>query len=156
LWHPYLGPVSIESPYVARANRDDAEPLVPPGPAPRRSVVCAGEEAAHCMSEVTESLLLDHLRAIPQPGARGAGGGELTALLQVARGGPAAGTPPRLLLDGEVPYEPGVRAMPEQDGLLFGRRLKTIPRHVNMISKVLIQGWVFMCTYSGPLVDRFS
>jgi hypothetical protein len=67
-------------------------------------------------------LLLHNLAAVGQPLAGRAGFGQLRCLRAVSRRGPAAGIPPRLLLDGQVPYEPGVCAVTGQDGPLRWRR----------------------------------
>jgi hypothetical protein len=57
-------------------------------------------------------------------------------LVQVARRTLAAGTPPGLLLGGEVPHVPGVRAVISKRCFLGGRRCQTVPRHSNIISSI--------------------
>jgi hypothetical protein len=80
--------------------------------------VGAGEEVRHGLGEVTQRLLLHHLAALPQPCVLGTRLGKVTALVDIARSAAAAGPPPGLLLDGEVPHIPGVGAMPGQYRLL--------------------------------------
>ena len=78
----------------------------------------------------------NRLRPGTEPVITGAGGSELPGLLQVPRRGVPPGPPPRLLLNGEVPHVPGIRAVPQQRVSLRGGRLKTIPGHANTILKV--------------------
>ena len=60
--------------------------------------------------------------------------GELSALLQVARGGRPSRTPVRLLLHGQVPHEPGMRAVVSQRCFLGDIRCQAITGHSNTIS----------------------
>ncbi len=119
---------------MPRLDRDDPEPVIAVGFAPCRPTVGAGEEGRHGLDEVSQRLLLDHLAAGPQPGMLGAGSGELAALLQVARRARAAGAPPGLLLDRQIPHEPRMRAMVPQHRLLGGRREQTVPGHTNTLA----------------------
>ena len=64
-----------------------------------------------------------------------AGGGELAALLQVARRALAALLPVRVLLDGQVPHIPGVRAVAAQHCLLDGRGKQPEPGHANTLAR---------------------
>jgi hypothetical protein len=74
--------------------------------------VSAAEKVLHGLVKVAQRLLLNHLTPLPQPQVLRAGGGELSTLLQIARRRSATETPPRLLLDGQVPDISGVCAMP--------------------------------------------
>ena len=93
------------------------------------------EEGGHRSGEVPQRLLLHHLRARAQPVMVCAGGGELAALLQVARRALAALMPVRVLLDGEVPYIPGVRAVAAQQRLLAERGKQPEPGHANTLAR---------------------
>jgi hypothetical protein len=121
---------------VAGLDGDDPESLVPAGLSPGRPSgrVSWVEERGHCLSEIPQGLLLHHLGAFRQPVVLGAGSGELTTLLQVARGGRTAGTPVGVLLDSEIPYVSGVGAVIPQDCLLGRRRGQPVSRHANTVS----------------------
>lgn len=54
---------------------------------------------------------------------------QLTTLSGVARDAAAAGPPPGLLLDGQVPHIPGVGTVLPQDELLFGCWLQPVSGH---------------------------
>src|SRR5208337_3852466 len=84
--------------------------------------------------EVPQGLLLYHLRTCGQPGVLRAGGGKLPALFQVTRRTRAARAPVRVLLDGEVPHEPGMGAVVPQHGLLGGRGEQAVPGHANILA----------------------
>ena len=135
----HLAPVLVESADVPlwAPSAHDAEPFVPACLPPRGFPVRAFEEVVHGMREVPKSLLLHDVASFMKPRVLCAGGGELTALLHESRRGTPPRTPPRLLLDRQVPHEPGVRAMSQQCGLLFDRRPKAIPGHVNIIANTL-------------------
>jgi hypothetical protein len=96
--------------------------------------VSASEEVRHGLGEVPQSLLLHHLAASGQPSERDAGLGQLRCLRAVPRRALAPGTPPQLLLDGEVPHEPGVRAMLSQDPLLGGGNNQAVAGHTSKLS----------------------
>ena len=70
--------------------------------------------------------------------------GELSAALGEPRRRPASRTPPRLLLDAQVPHVPGVGAVPQQDCFLLAGRLKAVPRHTNILAKNTFLGQL-MC-----------
>ena len=114
----------------------DPEPLVPSGLAPRRlpgRVLRVGKRG-HGLGEIAECLLLHRLGACSQPRVLGAGGGELPALLHPARCASPARVPVRVLLDGQVPHVPGVRAVVPQHRLLGGRREQPVPGHTNTLA----------------------
>jgi len=121
--------VPRQSADVARFDRDDPEALVSAGLAPSGPAVGAGEVISHGLGEVPERLLLHYVAAFGQPSVLGTGFGELDGLREVPWHGAAAGTPPGLLFDGEVPDVPGVRAVPGQDGLLCWRRCQPVAGH---------------------------
>ena len=114
----------------------DAESLVSPGLAPGRPPgrVRRVEECGHGLGEVAQRLLLDGLGADGQPRVFRPGLGELPALLQVARGVPAAWVPVGVLLDGQVPDVPGVAAVVPQHRLLGETGDEPVPGHANTLS----------------------
>ena len=138
LRHPDLADFPGQSAHVPlpAAPPDDPEPLIPPGLAPRRPPgrVAPGRRSGHRPGEVPQRLLLHHLGAGGQPRVLRAGGGELPALLQVARRALAARAPVRVLLDGEVPDVPGVAAVVPQHRFLGGRGEQPVPGHANTLA----------------------
>ena len=94
----------------------------------------AAEVVRPGLGEVAQGLLLHHLGTGGQPRVLRAGGGELPALLQVARSARTARTPVRVLLHGQVPHEPGVGAVVPQRCLLGGRGKQTVPGHTNTLA----------------------
>src|SRR5256885_1455989 len=113
---------------------DDAEAFVPPRFAPCRPPMGAGGEVCHRLRKVAQCLLLHHLRAVTQPVILGAGQCELSALFQVTWRACPAGTPMRLLLDCEVPYEPGIGTVVPQHCSLSECRCQAVTRHSNIVS----------------------
>jgi len=91
--------------------------------------VGAGEVIGHGLGEVTQRLLLHHLAALGQPPVLGPGLGQLGGLGAVAGRVTAAGPPPGLLLDGQVPHVPGVRTVLPQEGLLHRCWDQTVAGH---------------------------
>jgi hypothetical protein len=118
---------------VMRFDRDLPESLMQIGFAPGRAAVGSGEEVAHRLSEVPQRLLLHRLGAGRQPVVLGAGRGQLRALLVVA-GRAASRLPMLLLLDGQVPYIPGVATMLTQQRRLLGSRKQPVSRHPSNLS----------------------
>jgi hypothetical protein len=116
----------------------DPESLISPGLAPRwlPGRVLRVEERRHRLGEVAQRLLLHGLGAGGQPGVLGSRLGELPALLQVARRALAARVPVAVLLDGEVPHVPGVRAVVPQHRFLGGRGEQPVPGHANTLSNI--------------------
>ena len=129
----YPAPEWLDPAHVRRAQRDNAKSLVPASLPPGRAAVSAVKETPHGLIKVAERLLLDHLAAIAQPWIRFTGHGELPTLLHVPGRRQAPRTPPRLLLNRQVPHITGVRAMPDQYALLFATQVNTISRHTNTI-----------------------
>ena len=138
LRHPHLADVPGQAAHLAGLNGNDPEPLIPPGLAPRRPAgrVAPVEEGSDRPGEVPQGLLLHHLGAGGQPRVPGAGGGELPALLQVARSARPAGAPVLVLLDREVPHKPRVRAVVPQHRFLGGRGEQPVPGHANALSTI--------------------
>jgi hypothetical protein len=136
LRHPYQADVAGQVAYFAWTDRDDPKSFVPPSFPPRRSPgwVSRVKECGHRSSEIPQGLLLDHLRALLQPWVLCAGGCKLPTLLQISRSTSATRTPVQVLLDGQVPHEPGMRAVAPQHRLLNGRREHPVPRHANTIA----------------------
>ena len=127
----------------------DAEPLVPPGLAPRRPPgrVRRVEERRHRLGEVAQRLLLHGLGAGGQPRVFRSRGGELPALLQVARRALPARAPVGVLLDGQVPHVPGVAAVVPQHRLLGGGGEQPVLGHANTLSDIT--------DISGEVTRRF-
>ena len=94
------------------------------------------EVAVHGLSMVTDGLLLNQLTAFAQPRMLRAGSRQLPALFQVAGCGSASSMPVRFLFHAQVPYEPGVRAMSEQDRFLIRCKRKTETMHANIIANI--------------------
>src|SRR5450755_1815998 len=94
----------------------------------------AAEVVRRGLGEVAQCLLLHHLGACGQPRILRAGGGQLAALLQVARSALVARAPVPVLLDREIPHEPGVGAMCPQRYLMGGRGEQTVPGHTNTLT----------------------
>jgi hypothetical protein len=82
---------------------------------------------------------------------------QLAALLQVVRRGLPAWEPVRVLLDGEVPNVPGVRAVAAQHCLLGGRREQPVPGHANTLATTTdIFGEVRRRSLPGPEAGVWS
>jgi hypothetical protein len=89
---------------------------------------------------VPDRLLLDDHAALGEPRIVCAGIGELMSPLHPGRRPSPASTPPRLLLNAEIPYVPGVRTVPQEHDLLLGSRLKAVLGHKKIISENINQG----------------
>ena len=77
--------------------------------------------------------------------------GKLPALLQIARSARPARAPVPVLLDREVPHEPGLGAMVPQHYLLGGRGDQTVPGHTNTLANTTdISGEVKRRILPGP------
>ncbi len=137
LGHPDLAGFAAEPTHVPLPPApDDPEPLVPPGLTPRRPPgrVARIEERLHRLGEVPQRLLLHRLGTGGQPQVLRPRRGELPALSQVARRALAARVPVGVLLDGQVPHVPGVRAVVPQHRFLGGRGDEPVPGHTNTLS----------------------
>jgi hypothetical protein len=126
--------VAAQSADIAGLEMHYPEPFVPPGLAPRGSAVGSGEEVPHSLVVVADRLLLDDHAAVAKPRVVRSRLGKLSAPSGETRHRLSSRTPPRLLLDAEIPYISGMCTVPQQYALLFGSRLKTIPGHANIIS----------------------
>ena len=102
---------------------------------PRRAVMGAAEAVRRGLGEVAQCLLLHHLGAGCQPRVLRPHLGKLPALLQVTGSAVPARAPVPVLLDREVPHEPGLGAMVPQHHLLGGRGEQTVPGHTNTLAK---------------------
>ena len=136
LRYPDLPDMAAKPTHLLGLDGDDPESFIPPGLTPARPVgrVMRVEERHHRPGEVPQGLLLHHLGALSQPRILGAGGGELLALLQIARSACLARVPVSVLLDGQIPYIPGVAAVPPQHALLGGGGKQPVPGHTNILS----------------------
>ena len=105
-----------------------------PGRVHIRVVGVSAGGAPEGLAEVPQRLLLHHLRACGQPRVFRPRLGELPALLQVPRRAFPARVPVRVLLDGEVPHVPGVRAVVPQHRLLGGCGEQTVTGHANTLA----------------------
>jgi hypothetical protein len=122
--------------HLVRLERDYPESFIPPRFAPRRSLgqISRIKESGHGLTEVTQRLLLDHLRTSGQPLVLGSNVSELLALLQVARSTRSRWTPMRMLLDSKIPNKPCMRAVFQEHCLLGKRRIQTVTRHTNTLA----------------------
>ena len=93
----------------------------------------SGEKVSHRLGEVPQRLLLHGLGARCQPVVVGARRGQLSTLFVVARRA-AAGLPVLVLLDGQVPHEPGVAAMLDQHRRLLSARKQPVSRHASNLT----------------------
>jgi hypothetical protein len=138
LRNPDLTGLPAESAHIPLppASPNDAESLVTSGPPPGRASgrVLWVEEGSLRMGKVPQRLLLHHLATCSQPVMLRACGGELSALLEVARRVRAADVPVRVLLDGQVPHVSGVCAVVTQYRLLGWRGEQPISGHANTLS----------------------
>jgi hypothetical protein len=143
----HFAPAAVEAACVPRFHGDDSEPFVhvvlTPGRrggmrwvflrrGPGSSVAPPGQygiPVCPCGMEVPKSLLLHDHAALRQPWERGACFGELPALLGQSRRWLAAWLPPRALLHRQIPYEPGVSAVPQERCLLGGCRIQAVAAH---------------------------
>jgi hypothetical protein len=128
---------------VSPAPSHNTESFIPACLPPRWSPcrVCRVEECRHSLAEVAQGLLLHHLGACGQPRVLGAGGCELTALLQVAWGALPARAPVSVLLDGQVPHVPGMGAVVAQRSLLDRRWKQAIAGHTNTLATTTDIPW---------------
>jgi len=127
---PYGPSSSVESADLFGFHGDDSEAfmaitLSPSGP-PMRAI----EEVREGLREVSQSLLLHHLRTSAQPAEFLTSFGQLTTLFGKRRCRSTSGSPMLVLLDGQVPHEPRMRAVLQQRRLLRRRGLESVTRHL--------------------------
>ncbi len=128
LRHPYPTKPAVQALDVMRFHPNLPKSLMHTGFAPGRAAVRPGEKVAHGLGEVPQRLLLHGLRARRQPVMLGAGRGQLSTLLAIARR-MTSGLPVLLLLNGQVPHVSGVATMLGQDGRLLSSSNQPISRH---------------------------
>lgn len=126
---------SVQPADVFRSDRDNPKSLTAPGFAPSRPAMRALEEASHGPGKVPQCLLLDYLASMAQPVMLAARRSELPALLHISRRARPASTPPGLLFDGQVPYNPRLGTVAFKDYLLGRRGTQPIPAHTNTVSR---------------------
>jgi len=127
--YPHPACLPVQALDVIGSDSDLPEPFVLSGLAPSGSAVGASEEVGHGLMEVTQGLLLYRHAARCEPRVLGAGLGQLASLFAIGGGRSPSRPPVRVLLDGEIPHEPGVRAVRQQTNLLGGRRTQPVARH---------------------------
>jgi hypothetical protein len=136
LWHPYRADVARQVTNPAWPDSDNPKSFISPSFSPRRSPgwIPRVKECGHSPIEIPQGLLLHHLGALLQPWVFCAGGGKLPTLLQIPRGAAATRAPVQVLLDGQVPHKPCMRAVVPQCRLLNGRGEHAVPRHAKTIA----------------------
>jgi hypothetical protein len=133
LRYPHLPVAPVELFDMVRLERDLAEAFMHAGLTPRRAAMGAGEEVLHGLGEVPQRLLLHRLRPGREPVVFGADLSQLCALLGIARR-MTSRLPKLLLLDGQVPHEPGMPAMLNQHQLLSRCWQQPKPRHTRKVT----------------------
>ena len=134
LRNPHSAGFPAKPTHMLRLHGDNAESLVAPGLPPGGLTARASEKALHGLGVIPERLLLHHLASYPQPCKLCPRCSELTALLQIAWGALAARPPVLLLLDSQIPHEPGMRAVLQQHSSLHLRGLETVPGHASTLA----------------------
>ena len=135
LGDPHCTGVTAKATYVLSLDCNDPEALISTGLTPGGPSVGSSEEVHHCLGEVPQRLLLDHLTPGAQPVKLTAGRGELSALHQIAGRAAASGPPVRLLLACQVPHISCVRAVFSQHCLLVRRWHQAVAGHANRLSR---------------------
>ena len=133
LGHPHPPATAVELFEMTRLHADLPEALVHAGLAPRRAMMGAGKEVPRRLGEVPQRLLLHCVRPLGQPPVSGAHLGQLRRLLVVPRCATAR-LPKLLLLHGEIPHEPRMPAMLQQQHLLSRRGQQPEPRHTRNLA----------------------
>nr|CRL67744.1 hypothetical protein CPGR_00571 [Mycolicibacterium malmesburyense] len=131
--HPHPAAAAVQTFHVMGFHCDLAESFVHAGFAPGRAAMSPVEKISHRLREVPQRLLLHGLRTRRQPTMLGASRGQLSALLDVARGmTPRA--PMLLLLDGQIPHKAGVATMLVQRGHLIRNRKQPVSSHTSNVA----------------------
>jgi len=130
----HLAGFPIQPAHMLGSNRDDTKSFVAASLAPSGLAVGASKEVPHSLIKIAKRLLLYHLTARGKPSIVASRDGELPALLQVPRCTHTPWSPPRLLLAGEVPYEPRMRTVFAQCRFLSSRRKQAVARHTKTLS----------------------
>ena len=102
---------TIQPTDVAWLDGHDPESLIATSFTPGGFVVRAVEVVCHGLSMIPKCLLLDYHASRRKPWMLLPGCRQLAALFHPARRAFAAQAPPRLLLDGQIPYKAGMCAM---------------------------------------------
>jgi hypothetical protein len=155
LRHPNLADFPAEPTYLPLLSSPphNPEPLVPSCLTPRRAPIriLRIQECGHRPGEIPEGLLLHRLGSGSQPCMLRPGLGELPALLDIAWRPRAARAPVRVLLDGQIPHVPGVRAVIAHCRLLGGRGEQPVSGHTNTVAMTTdISGGVKQRFLPGP------
>ena len=129
LGHPDPTSTAIQPLNVLGLDVDLPKSLVLSGLAPRRPAMASPEEVRHGLREISQRLLLHHLRTCPQPVELGTRLRQLPCLLVIVWCGRAARTPVLMLFYRQVPDKPCMPGVLEQPDLLVGRREQTKTRH---------------------------
>jgi hypothetical protein len=135
LRHPYFADIAAQSANMFGLDGDDSEAFMTTGLPPRGLAMRPRDEAGHCLGEIPQRLLLNHLRSCSQPVMLGPCSRELPALLQIARWALSSGSPVRLLFTGQVPDVTRMRAVLPQRCFLGPRWEQAITGHANTLAK---------------------
>lgn len=141
LWDPHRADPSRQPSYVTSLDVNDPKAFVTAGLPPRWPRVCSGKEIRHCLTEVTQRLLLHYHRTRRKPRELPTRFAQLPTLKRVAGRTATAGPPPGMLLHSKIPHKPGLRAMLGQSSLLHRRGQQAIPRHKNTLSSFREPMW---------------
>jgi len=133
LGHPDPSVAPVELYDVLGLDADLPEALMNTRLAKCRTAVSAGEKVSHRLCEIPQRLLLHRVRPSRQPVIFEADLGQLRRLLVVSRG-TAARLPQLLLLNGQIPHEPGMPTMLQQLDLLSQRWRQPKPRHAHNVA----------------------
>ena len=155
LRHPDLADFPAEPTHLPLLSSPphNPEPLVPSCLTPRRAPIriLRIQECGHRPGEIPEGLLLHRLGSGSQPCMLRPGLGELPALLDIAWRPRAARAPVRVLLDGQIPHVPGVRAVIAHCRFLGGRGQQPVSGHTNTVAMTTdISGGVKQRFLPGP------
>jgi len=138
LRHPNLADFPAEPTHLPLLSSPphNPEPLVPSRLTPRRAPIriLRIQECGHSAGEIPKGLLLHRLGSGSQPCMLRPGLGELPALLDIAWRPRAARAPVRVLLDGQIPHVPGVRAVIAHYRFLGGRGDQPVSGHTNTVA----------------------
>ncbi len=155
LRHPNLADFAAEPTHLPLLSSPshNPEPLVPSCLTPRRAPlrILRIQECGHRPGEIPKGLLLHRLGSGSQPCMLRPGLGELPALLDIAWRPRATRAPVRVLLDGQIPHVPGVRAVIAHCRLLGGRGEQPVSGHTNTVAMTAdISGGVKQRFLPGP------
>jgi hypothetical protein len=155
LRYPNLTDLPAEPTYLPLLSSPphNPEPLVPSGLTPRRapSRIVRIQECGHRADEIPEGLLLHRLGSGSQPCMLRPSLRELSALLDISWRPRAARAPVRVLLDGQVPHVPGVRAVIAHYRFLGGRGKQPVLGHTNTVAMATdVSGGVKQRFLPGP------